>query len=696
MIPNIITIQGFLAYRDRVKLDLNGVHVACLTGDNGAGKSSVLDAMTWALWGSARGNTSESLIHTGEAEMLVALEFSMNEVEYRVERTRKAGRSGKSTLTFQQYGDDWFSITGDTIRDTQAQINNILHLDYDTFVNSALLMQGNADEFTVKTPTKRKAVLAAMLNLDSWSKLEKAAREQAKALTLKVNEIDSKVSVMQPLADELSKVEIWLVNEMAKWKAIEQELETANEKLQDSVEARILRDKLQDEIYATMKSLKDAEAEQSKIKSELSTISNVRPPGNIQIDIDVAKQKASELTSFYDKVHDPLNKSTLKELTRIEVENERKMASIQATAEPLKKRLAKMQSLNAPICPTCEQEIEPAFYENQISMLTTEIEELRNKYREGRKLKEQLKQQIDETNSNINQADRLNTEVMSTTSELTNLALEMEKSTNATNRRDGLVLKEKECAELLDTFAGKHSDLLSERDVQSKIVEASVEASANVQRLTADFTEANKSIGALEQRVEACKKAKVDCAEWESKSIDTKSDLSDHELLQGAFGKNGIPAMIISTIIPEIEAIANDLLNRMTDGRMNIQIETTKTIQSGEDRDSLEIIIRDELGERPYEMFSGGESFRINFAIRIALSKLLAHRSGARLESLFIDEGFGSQDAKGRDSLVDAITSIEDDFRRVLVVTHIEDLKASFPTRINVTKTPDGSVFTIE
>jgi exonuclease SbcC len=58
---------------------------------------------------------------------------------------------------------------------------------------------------------------------------------------------------------------------------------------------------------------------------------------------------------------------------------------------------------------------------------------------------------------------------------------------------------------------------------------------------------------------------------------------------------------------------------------------------------------------------------------------------------LFIDEGFGSQDAQGRQRLVDVIQSIQDDFERILVITHIEELKDLFPVRIDVVKTPEGT-----
>ena len=104
-----------------------------------------------------------------------------------------------------------------------------------------------------------------------------------------------------------------------------------------------------------------------------------------------------------------------------------------------------------------------------------------------------------------------------------------------------------------------------------------------------------------------------------------------------------------------------------------------------------DIKIADDLGTRNYELYSGGESFRVNFAIRIALSKLLARRAGAQLQTVVIDEGFGTQDSLGRQKIVEYINTIQDDFKRVLVITHIEELKDIFPARINILKTSEGS-----
>lgn len=163
-----------------------------------------------------------------------------------------------------------------------------------------------------------------------------------------------------------------------------------------------------------------------------------------------------------------------------------------------------------------------------------------------------------------------------------------------------------------------------------------------------------------------------------------------------AFGRRGVQAMIIETAMPEIEDEANRILTRMTDGRMHVKFETQRDVRAGLGTiETLDIKISDELGTRSYEMFSGGEGFRVNFAIRIALSRLLAQRAGTRLQLLVVDEGFGSQDQEGRDRVVEAIQAIQSEFEKILVITHLEDLRERFPVRIEVSKTPRGSVYAV-
>ncbi len=162
--------------------------------------------------------------------------------------------------------------------------------------------------------------------------------------------------------------------------------------------------------------------------------------------------------------------------------------------------------------------------------------------------------------------------------------------------------------------------------------------------------------------------------------------------LERAFGKDGVPALLIEQALPQIEDKANELLERLSGGEMYITFQTQRALKSREDlKETLDIQISDRAGVRDYEMYSGGEAFRVNFAIRLALSEILTKRAGARLQTLVIDEGFGSQDAVGRQRLVEAINMIQGDFAKILVITHIESLKEAFPVRIEVAKGDEGS-----
>ncbi len=128
---------------------------------------------------------------------------------------------------------------------------------------------------------------------------------------------------------------------------------------------------------------------------------------------------------------------------------------------------------------------------------------------------------------------------------------------------------------------------------------------------------------------------------------------------------------------------------------MHVKLETQRERRTGrgEAIETLEINVSDELGPRAYEMYSGGEAFRVNLALRVALSKVLAQRTGTPLPTLFIDEGFGTQDASGRERILDVISAIQDDFEKIIVITHLEDLKDMFPVRIEVQKDVNGSTF---
>ncbi|MDP3184845.1 MAG: SMC family ATPase, partial [Anaerolineales bacterium] len=208
----------------------------------------------------------------------------------------------------------------------------------------------------------------------------------------------------------------------------------------------------------------------------------------------------------------------------------------------------------------------------------------------------------------------------------------------------------------------------------------------------------NQEVGAARQKVAVLDGLRARKVRLEAERGEFGLAIGRFKSLERAFGKDGVPALLIEQALPEIESKANDLLDRLSNGTMSVRFVTQSAYKdkNREDlRETLNIQISDGAGGRDYEMFSGGEAFRVNFAIRLALSGVLAQRKGARLQTLVIDEGFGSQDAQGRQRLIEAINAVRGDFAKILIITHLDELKDVFPTRIEVEKTDKGSTVSV-
>jgi exonuclease SbcC len=266
----------------------------------------------------------------------------------------------------------------------------------------------------------------------------------------------------------------------------------------------------------------------------------------------------------------------------------------------------------------------------------------------------------------------------------------------------------REIAELAEASTRDQQDLQQQAQEHTAAAASLAEAEAKAPDLLAAERELFQlkeqenglrlEMGAARQKVLVLDDLKARRASLERSRQEQARLVGQYKQLERAFSKDGVPALLIEQALPEIEAKANEILDRLTNGNMAVRFITQaayKDKRRDDFKETLDIQISDGAGARDYEMFSGGEAFRVNFAIRLALSEVLAQRAGARLQTLVIDEGFGSQDAQGRQRLIEAINLVSGDFSKILVITHIDELKDAFPTRIEVDKTSQGSLVTI-
>ncbi len=245
-----------------------------------------------------------------------------------------------------------------------------------------------------------------------------------------------------------------------------------------------------------------------------------------------------------------------------------------------------------------------------------------------------------------------------------------------------------------EKLAGEHAAALAHFESERANLPDLYAIEDELNRLVEQENQARMEVGAARQKVAVLETLKTRRSLLETERESLAAQIARLKSLERAFGKDGVPALLIEQALPQIEARANLILDRLSNGSMSVHFLTQRGYKDktrDDLRETLDIQISDALGQRDYEMYSGGEAFRVNFAIRLALSEVLAQRAGARLQTLVIDEGFGSQDAIGRQRLIEAINLIRPDFAKILVITHIDELKEAFPTRIEVEKYESGS-----
>ena len=1018
MIPHKLTLRNFMCYRDNVPpLHFDGLNIVCLSGENGAGKSALLDAMTWALWGRARGKSDDELIALGQDDMEVDFEFVLDGALRRVIRRRTKGKRGQTMVDFQvcEKGGSWRRIGGDSVRETDARIAGALRMNYETFINSAFLLQGRADEFTNRRPAERKQVLADILELAVYEDLEARAKTRRAACDDRLRGLDGLIadhevqvarrpflldesaraqataekwdaevagqeSATQTLREEAARLhrlaelraalEDRLARHAVELQEAQQELIRVEERVAaherlvarraeieagfehlQRVQARLeefarlgdeahrLNDIKRDHDYALrqirgeleferarrleeaqeLRAQADAKetlaAERTTLESEATEFARLRDRlqrlGAEQADLNERYQQISSLRLRVAELRQPLHdmrqarllsqselvqKITILEqsaaripkLERELTEVRRQLLRLQsedeqlgALREEVQKARLDQQRLDEQrvgleklgkeirdklhlietgegVCPLCERELDQSSQRRLVHEYAAQRDTLRVDFKTVRSAAEAAKATLAEGEPRIERwAKRLTEERRTLEQRRATLEAQVEQATaDARSLREhqqtldtldrqlasddyGHAEREKsrvaeaELAALGDPDVVKSELARVGREItalekksrnesqfhqrQARVLDAlgrASEAAARlpevetrlaeverrleeqdyghaeraaseailaaikalgytraehetlrqqvleyqpwsqeivklehalenrehdraalcrsrelIERRGADLANEREEAAVLDAELRGRRSVEVDLATAEQglRTARSQQNMAQQELGQAkrdlarcdevaellksyreqhaalagqrgiyedlvqAFGKKGIQAMLIETAIPELEHEANRLLARMTDNQMHLSFETQRDSKKGDTIETLDIRIADGLGTRDYSMFSGGEAFRVNLAVRVALAKLLAHRADANLKTLVIDEGFGTQDSQGRDRIVEAINAVAQDFERILIITHIQELKDLFPTQIEVTKGADGS-----
>lgn len=183
MRPLELAVEGFTSFRDPQVIDFRPLGLFVITGPTGSGKTSILDALTLALYGEvarAGRNDVRSLISTGQNAARVRLDFEVAGTRYRV--VRRFPRNGSQTVALERFEGDQLipEVESGKVKEIRQRIQALVGLDFDAFTRAVLLPQGDFSRFLRGSPDQRKGILEKLLDLGRYKAAGKRAGDVAR------------------------------------------------------------------------------------------------------------------------------------------------------------------------------------------------------------------------------------------------------------------------------------------------------------------------------------------------------------------------------------------------------------------------------------------------------------------------------------------------------------------------------------
>jgi exonuclease SbcC len=771
MRPLKLEIEGFTSFNDPTYLDMTDLDLFAITGPTGAGKSSLIDALCYALYGRIPrvGSEVTSCIRVNHDRMRVTLEFAAGEDHLRV--FRETRRKGSPNVRL----DRWENSDWQPVADRASEVNRIVEqtvgLDYDGFTRSVLLPQGQFQEFLAGAPEKRRSVLRSLLRLDVYERVAKRAGEIAREQKVRLDEREREIaSLVDATPESVARMEAELAQHQADASRLAAEATSLSAAIELSVAVDAARARKQaatleaeealTNLTKAQETLAAGDQKQAALQADADTLAAQLKANQFDAELEkaliVARVQARDLDAASTELETARATSAQSAglLAEADANVERTAKAFDAdqkalTAADAAKREAERHDLAAMLrhglhqgddCPVCG------------GMVGTLEHDEDSRYEEAQKAYEAAVAAEATARSAAQMAERAHAQAHAKTEGAA------ARVTEFTARCEALTLA---LAEALPSqkdrsLAGISAALTLQ--VRAKAERTTIEASAKdvadqIARLAGQLTTAKEHIATLEARVVASADAYTEAqaaveaaaallrdatSSWPD--IDVSADATPLlkrrlvEVQEGhrqAHYASGQVEERLKRLRDDVEraerlrkehetlkrdyAVAADLALMLQAGKFQtwLQAEALQTLAhdgsrrleelSGgryrldisEDGKDFEVIDKWNAEQaRSVKTLSGGETFLASLALALALAEslpALAASGRVVLDSIFLDEGFGSLDPEALNLAADALDALRTENRMVCVITHLQELAERLPARVIVTKTEAGS-----
>ncbi|HET7291590.1 MAG TPA: SMC family ATPase [Vicinamibacteria bacterium] len=780
MRPLRLEVEGFTSFRDKVVVDFDGLDLFAITGPTGAGKSSLLDAMVLALYGQVPRVAKEykQLISHGAERMSVRLDFRIGEADYRIARTVRT--SGQPQFRLERIENGLAVGLADRASEVAAEVERLLGLDYDAFVRSVVLPQGQFDAFLKGKPEERRKILVALLNLDVYRRmLELAnakaagARRQAEFLgrELETTLAGAGAEAVAARRQELREAEARreeserAVGALTAARKVAQRVRDARrdlERLDREAEAEEARRRgLESALAAAGERARTLAAEAGRAARALAAVAD--DPGR-HLALTEARPRIEQLVAAAARA-DALARDVEANATACAGAE---AASATAAAEVASAETSEAQAVNALAeaeaardeaqrrhaahalrrqlrkdepCPVCEQVVKrlPKGSAPALDGAEAAVSKARAAGAAARRALDQARVAAERAAAEARQvggeAVRLRRESVAARTAVEALrkplaalfeaarldapdtllrdvadalrALEAARADRERLERD-LRRIEKEAAGHESERARAEGGAKDAAARLAAIGRSRTEAERELREALEAFGEPEAMVAELDTRLTAAQKtaqeAAARAARLRAEAERLAQDAARADELRGRKGALDREAGLLGALASHLKA--DQFLAWVQEEALGVLAEdaTRHLMALSRGRYSLlwkdqDFVVEDHWnagGRRSVKTLSGGETFLASLSLALGLAERVAAlasegRAGEALESLFLDEGFGSLDADALDQVIDALDELHGGQRMVGVVTHLQALAERLPARVEVRRGDSGS-----
>ncbi len=687
-----------------------------IIGLNGAGKSSLIESIAWTLFGSLAARTDKEGIKRtsapANASVETSLEIELNGNYYKVQRILK-GDKQTALASIIANG----KVIADTTKACDKEIEYLLGMDYKSFYTSFFARQKELNALTDLNPNQRRDIIIRMLRIDAIDKtidmIRSDSRDQKmQAEVLKKSLKDPNLLESQKIAQEKKLGQI-----QGQLQKLEKELEKQEQvvgKFKDlfANERKIYEkyNELENQIIKHKTKLKQGQKQAQDIKKELENIKE------LENKIKTIRQSTKDLENLEkEKKALDLNRENnlvkaQEHLTTIEKSLSENSAHLKILREKYKeiadsKKQITSRGKNA-ACPTCHRELGNDFekiishFDEELNKITKEADSLKkeNDLKENQKIeisliiknlrqnlptkttalqislfqKEYNPKELTDIQDKIKAAQKAKDEYV-------RLSAQIEQKPKLKDEEQKINREIEQIQQTLEKLEKEQNELKYNKEEHSKITRQNEEEKEKLRILSQNLSQSKIELVSCEKEIEKFD-AEIKNIESTKKAIE-KLAQSQTKITQLTNIMDEYRTHLISRIQPELSKTASDLFITLTDGKYSgIELD-----------DKYDLFIYDGNIKYPLSRFSGGEADLANLCLRLAISQLISASAGIDGGFIILDEIFGSQDDIRKNSILNALAKLSKQYRQIIIITHIEDIKDSLEAIIEVKENEQGT-----